>query len=155
MSDCAYACIAIGGHISSEQAEKLAELIGFEGLCNELDDTPFSFETHVAGEPLRLHDYNARYGMFEALEQYCCNEHIPYLRWCGTCPGAFEAERIVFDGISGPLNYATDDDDHVMLHVQTIIELGSMRAIRAYLKPADFEVPLLVVATGTPTSLDT
>ena len=32
------------------------------------------------------------------------------------CPGSFGAERIVFDGKDGSLNYAVDDDDHIVLH---------------------------------------
>lgn len=83
--------------------------------------------------------------MFDDLEQYCCDQRIPYVRWSGACPGSFGAERIVFDGKTGPLNYSVDDDDHIVLHEQTIDQLGSIRAIRAYLKPAAFEVPPLAI----------
>lgn len=145
MSEYCYACISIGGNINADQFAQLSELIKAEGLSDEIDDTPFDPDALVTGEPLRLHNYNASYGTFEALEQYCCNEGIAYRRWCAACTGVFDAERIVFDGKTGPLNYSTNDDDHVMLHVQTIMDLGSMRAIRSYLKPADFDVPPLVV----------
>ena len=83
--------------------------------------------------------------MFDDLEQYCCDQHIAYVRWSGVCAGSFGAERIVFDGATGPLNYSVDDDDHIVLHEQIIGQLGSMRAIRAYLKPAAFEVPPLAI----------
>lgn len=88
------------------------------------------------------------WGMFDDLEQYCTEQHIPFVRWSGSCPGSFGAERIVFDGMKGPLNYSVDEDDHVVLHEQTIDQLGSIRAIRAYLKPASFEVPALRIAPG-------
>ena len=145
MSEYCYACISIGGNISADQFAQLSELIKAEGLSDEIDDTPFDPDALVADEPLRLHNYNASYGTFEALEQYCCDQGIAYCRWCAACPGVFDAERIIFDGKTGPLNYSTDDDDHIMLHVQTIMQLGSMRKIRSYIKPADFEVPPLVV----------
>jgi hypothetical protein len=147
MSEYSFACISIVGTVSAAQFAELSELIKAEGLSDEIDDVPFDPERLVAGEPLRLHHYNASYGTFEALEQYCCNQGIAYRRWCAACTGVFDAERVIFDGNSGPLNYSTDDDDHIMLHVQTIMQLGSMRAIRSYIKPADFDVPPLVVVT--------
>ena len=51
----------------------------------------------------------------------------------------------MFDGKGGPLNYSFDDDDHIVLHEETIDQLGSMRAIRTYLQPAAFEVPPFVI----------
>ncbi|MVZ98116.1 hypothetical protein EUU23_10470 [Sphingorhabdus sp. IMCC26285] len=53
-----------------------------------------------------------------------------YQRWSGACSGSFGAERIVFDGKTGPLNFAVDDDDRLGLHVETIGRLGSMGAVR-------------------------
>jgi hypothetical protein len=85
-------------------------------------------------------------GSFNALEQYCCNNGIAYHRWSGACPGSFGAERILYDGKRGPFNYDADEDDRVVLTAETIEQLGSMRAIRAYLKPASFAVPPLVVS---------
>jgi hypothetical protein len=61
-------------------------------------------------------------------------------------PRQLGAERIIFDGKHGPFNYSVDEDDHVVLHEQTITQLGSIRAIHAYLKPASFAVPPLVIA---------
>ncbi len=83
--------------------------------------------------------------MFDALEQYCCDQRIAYSRWSGACPGSFGAERIVFDGKSGPLNSDVDEDDLVVLHAHTIGQLGSMRAIRRYLRAADVVIPPLVL----------
>lgn len=51
----------------------------------------------------------------------------------------------MFDGRGGPLNYSVYDDDQVVLQEQTIDELASMRAIRAYLKPAAFQPPGFIV----------
>lgn len=145
MSECVYASITIGGSVSAAQFDELCTLIAAENLYDSTDDTPFRRDKCPAGEPLRLHHYSINYGVFEDLEQFCCTQHIPYIRWCGAQTGVFAAERIVFDGVTGPLNFTTDDEDHLVLDVQTITQLGSMRAIRAYLKPADFEVPPLIV----------
>ncbi len=72
---------------------------------------------------------------------WLCQHHH---RWKGP-GGSFGAERIVFDGKICPLNYDADEDDRIMLAVETIVQLGSICAIRAYLNPADFNVPPLVI----------
>jgi hypothetical protein len=85
-------------------------------------------------------------GQFQCVGAVLLHQRIPYHRWSGSCPGSFGAERITFDGKHGPFNYSVDEDDHIVLHEQTIVQLGSIRAIRAYLKPASFAVPPLVIA---------
>jgi hypothetical protein len=145
MADRVSASIVIGGAVSPTQFEVLTHLIVSHDLSTDWDGPEFTPDARVEGEPLRLYAHETPWGMFDDLEQYCCDKRIPYVRWSGACPGSFGAERIVFDGKTGPLNYAVDDDDHIVLHEQTIDQLGSMRAIRAYLKPAAFEVPPLAI----------
>ena len=145
MADRVSANITIGGEVSPDQFLKLTELIASHDLSTDWDGPAFAADARVEGEPLRLYAHETPWGMFDDLEQYCCDQHIAYVRWSGACPGSFGAERIVFDGKTGPLNYSVDDDDHIVLHEQTIDQLGTMRAIRAYLKPAAFKVPPLVI----------
>ena len=145
MADRVSANITIGGAVSSEQFAILSDPIASHDLSTDWDGPVFAPDARVEGEPLRLYAHETPWGMFDDLEQYCCDQHIAYVRWSGACPGSFGAERIVFDGTTGPLNYSVDDDDHIVLHEQTIDQLGSMRAIRAYLKPAAFEVPPLAI----------
>ncbi len=85
------------------------------------------------------------WGCFDALEQYCCNEHIAYILWSESSPGSFGAERIVYDGKSAALNYSVDEDDNLVLHVETIEQLGSMRAIRRYIADAECDIPAFTV----------
>jgi hypothetical protein len=81
--------------------------------------------------------------MFAKLEQYCCDERIVFTRWSGACPGSFGAKRVVFDATSGALNCDVDEDNHVVIDVHTVEQLGSMRAIRRYLKAAEIGIPPL------------
>jgi hypothetical protein len=145
MADRVSASIVIGGPLSPTQFEMLMHLIESHDLSTDWDGPKFTPDARVNGEPLHLYALETPWGMFDDLEQYCCDQRIPYVRWSGACAGSFGAERIVFDGKTGPLNYSVDDDDHIVLHEQTIDQLGSMRAIRAYLKPAAFEVPRLAI----------
>ena len=145
MADRVSASIVIGGQVTPDQWRALLELIANEGLAADWDAPPFTPEQRVEGEPLRLCALETPWGMFDALEQYCCDERLPFTRWSGACPGSFGAERIVFDGRTGPLNYDVDEDDHVVVHAHTIGQLGLMRAIRRYLNAAEIAIPALVL----------
>ena len=148
MSDRVSASITIGGLVTPDQFAQLAGLIMAEGLATEWGGEDFAPDNRIPGEPLNLFAHEVPWGRFEALEQYCCDQGIAYRRWSGSCPGSFGAERIVFDGSNGPFNYDTNDDDEIMLSVATISQLGSMRAIHDYLKPAEIEIPPLVIASA-------
>jgi hypothetical protein len=138
MADRVSASITIGGAVSCEQYQALCALISDEALCTEWDGDQSTPDASVEGEPLSLYAHEVSWGSFNALEQFCCTQGIPYHRWSGACPGSFGAERIVY-------NYDADEDDRVVLTAETIEQLGSMRAIRAYLKPASFVVPPLEI----------
>ena len=148
MSDRVSASITIGGLVTLDQFAQLAGLIMAEGLATEWDGPDFAPDNRIPGAPLNLFAHEVPWGRFEALEQYCCDQGIAYRRWSGSCPGSFGAERIVFDGGQGPFNYDANEDDVVMLSVATISQLGSMRAIRAYLKHAEIEIPTLLIASS-------
>ena len=145
MADRVSARIVIGGTVTPAMWHRLLELIANEGLAADWGGPDFTPDQRVEGEPLRLYAHEAPWGMFDALEQYCCDEKIAYTRWSGACPGSFGAERIVFDGLTGPLNYDVDEDDHIVVHAHSIAQLGSMRAIRSYLKAAEVVIPPLVL----------
>ena len=114
------------------------------------DGEPFAPCQLPDGEPLRLYAHETPWGMFDELEQYCCDARISYLRWSGSCPGSFGAERIVYDGKNGPLNFSVDEDDHLVVHAQTIGQLGSMRAIRRYIAQAEIELCAFEIAGDGP-----
>lgn len=145
MADRVAANIIIGGCVTPEQFAALTELIAAEDLRVEWDGDPFDANKIEPDQPLRLYAYEVPWGSFEALEQYCCDQHIAYQRWSGGCSGSFGAERIVFDGKTGPFNFAVDDDDRLVLHTQTIGQLGSMRAIRRYIAEAEIDIPAFSV----------
>ena len=147
MSDRVSANITIGGPVTTKQWTALLELIAGEDLRTEWDGPAFTAATPLESRALHLFAHEVPWGRFETLEQYACNERIAYRRWSGGYSGSFGPEIIVFDssGKDGPLNYDADEDERVVLHPETIEQLGSMRAIRAYLKPPAFEpLPLVI-----------
>jgi hypothetical protein len=146
MSDRVCASIAIGGTISAKLFPELTAIIASYDLRTEWDGPPFDPSDLPQDDALRLFAEQVPWGIFDDLEQFCCDEGLAYQRWSGSCPGNFGAERIVYDGKNGPLNYAVDEDDNVILHAQTIDQLGSIRAIRKYLAKAEIIIPPFAVA---------
>jgi hypothetical protein len=146
MADRVSATIAIGGTVSAAQFARLVELIALYDLRVDWDGDVFTPDQLPTGDALRLCAYEVAWGNFEELEQYCCNEQIVYQRWSGACSGSFGAERIVYDGKTGPLNFAVDDDDNVLVDAQAIDQLGSMRAIRRYIAQAEIVIPPFAIA---------
>ena len=145
MADRVSASITIGGKVTKKQFAEIATMIEYHDLRTEWDGDVFTPDKITQGEPLALHAHETPWGMFDNLEQYCCDHRIAYTRWSGGCAGSFGPERIVFDGKNGPLNYDVDEDDHIVIHAHTIQQLGSMRAIRVYLKAAEIVLPPLVI----------
>jgi hypothetical protein len=145
MADRVSASITIGGKVTMAQFAEIAIMIAYHDLRTQWDGEVFTPDQIVQSEPLALHAHETPWGMFDDLEQYCSDHGIAYIRWSGGCAGSFGPERIVHDGKTCPLNYDVDEDDHVVLHGHTIEQLGSMRAIRAYLKAAEITVPPLLI----------
>ena len=147
MSDRVSASISIGGTVTRDQWAALLKLIEADDLRTEWDGPAFTASTPLESSALHLFAHEVPWGRFEALEQYACDQRIAYRRWSGGCSGSFGPEIIVFaGGESSPLNYYADEDERVVVHSETIEQLGSMRAIRAYLIPAAFGPPPLIIA---------
>ena len=148
MADRVSATMTLGSEVTPEQFATLCPLIALNDLRMDWDGEPFAPDNLPEDGPLCLFAHDVPWGNFDALEQYCCDQHISYVRWSGSCPGSFGAERIVYDGTSGPFNFSVDEDDRVVLHVETIERLGSMRAIRHYIAEAEIELCPFAVAGG-------
>jgi hypothetical protein len=144
MSDRVSASISIGGNLPRSLHPEFIEIIQSEGLRTDWDGAEFTPEYLIEGKPLDLMAYDVAWGQFDMLEQYCVDHKLAYRRSSGGFSDSFGPERIVFDGVKGPLNYDTNDDDMVVLLEATIKYLGSMEAIAAYIADADIIVPPLL-----------
>jgi hypothetical protein len=122
MADRVSASITIGGKVTADQFTAITDMILWNDLRTEWDGPEFTPDQITKGEPLALHVHETPWGMFDDLEQYCCDQQIAYKRWSGGSAGNYGPERIVYDGKHGPLNYDVDDDDHV---VSTRIRLNN------------------------------
>jgi hypothetical protein len=148
MSDRVSASISVGGILPRLLHPEFVQIIQSEGLKTDWDGLAFMREELIEGKPLDLMAYDVAWGRFDILEQYCVDHALAYRRSSGGFSGSFGPERIVFDGINGPLNYDTNDDDMVVLLEATIEHLGSMEAIAAYIADAEITVPPLLFSDG-------
>ena len=98
MADRVAASITIGGSVTGADFITLCRLIAAEDLSVEEDGDPFSPADWTDGEPLQLFDHQAIGGQFEALEAWCVQRSLPFVRWCAGYPGGWEPERVVFTG---------------------------------------------------------
>ena len=145
MADRVSASIALGGSVTAAQLDELTQLITDEGLSTEWDGEPFQPSHLTPGEPLQLHAHEVAWGMFERLEAWCREHHVPYTRRSGGYGSEWGAERVVFDGCGAPRSYDADESDRIFLDRATVERLGSVEAILAHFDAADFTVPPLVV----------
>jgi hypothetical protein len=152
MADRVSASITLGGTLSTDQYEALAQIIASEGLSTEWDGEPFEPHHRIEGQSLSLFAHEVAGGTFEQLESWCVDHGLPFARWCGGYPGAWGPERLVFTGEGEPISHACDEEDHIVMPRQTVEKLASFEAVIAYFDGADFKVPPLVISDDAPTA---
>ena len=145
MADRVPATIRIGGTISAASFAELLHVIAFEGLSAEWGGEHFDAASRIAGEPLALFDESCAWGKIDNLEAFCVEKGLPFVRWSGSYPGEWSAERLVFRGSGAIDSYMVDESDRVVLDRRLLADLGSIEAALAYFDAAGFEVPPLVV----------
>ena len=143
MADRISASIALGGVVTAAQLDELTQLVNDEGLSTEWDGEPFQPSQLTPGEPLQLYAHEVAWGMFEELEAWCREHHVPYVRWSGAYGSEWGAERVVFEGAGDPRSYDADENDRIFVDRSTVERLGSVEAILAHFDAADFIVPPL------------
>src|SRR3546814_12934622 len=93
MADRVAASITIGGTVTGTDFITLCRLIAAEDLSVEEDGDPFSPAVWTDGEPLQLFDDQPIGGHFVALEAWCVQRGIPFVRLCAGYPGGRELAR--------------------------------------------------------------
>ncbi len=145
MADCVAASITIGGIVTEADFISLCHLIAAEDLTVEEDGEPFSPADRIDGEPLQLSDHQAIGGQFEALEAWCFQRGLPFVRWCAGYPGGWEPERVVFTGTGAIETYPATEKGDVIATLATLDLHESISTLRAWFAAADFEIPPLAI----------
>lgn len=150
MADRVPVSITIGGNADRSTFAELAALIAMEGLSTEWDGPSFEPGHRAVGDAVSLYAHEVAWGRVEALESFCAEKGLPFVRWSGSYPGEWSAERIVFRGADTIDSYMVDESDRVMIDRYLVNERGSIAAVLAYFDAAAFVVPPLVVEGDPP-----
>jgi hypothetical protein len=148
MVDRVSASIVIGGNLPAIHLPTFTGLIIDQGLSLEWDGEPFVPSQCTSGSPLALMAEEVAWGRFDALETFCIEQGLAFCRWCAGCH-AWGAQRAVFIGQGKVRLFPVDEGDDVLIDRATVMELGNVEAIIAYLDAADFAVPPLLIV-GAP-----
>lgn len=143
MADRVSVSIAIGGDLSVSECDGLVDLIVDEGLSTEWDGPAFDASQLPCGDALRLYAHEVAWGRLDALEAFCTQQALPFVRWSGGYPGQFGPETAVFTGQGEVRLFAADEEEYVVIGRATAERLGSYDAILAHFDAADFAVPPL------------
>jgi hypothetical protein len=154
MADRVSASVTIGGTLSAPHLEALCAMISTEGLSVEWDGEPFAPDHLVPGKALSLFAHEVAGGQFDGLEAWCVAHELPFVRWCGSYPGQWGPERVVFTGAGAPKSYAVSEDDVAMIDLETVERLGSIEAVLAHFAAANFTVPPLVFDASQPEGVE-
>ena len=164
MADRVSATITIGGISLPSLVDALVETINAEGLSLEWDGGAITPADLAIGKPMTLYANEVAWGAFNMLEDFCRKHGLAYRRWYGSYSGSWGSGRSVYRGANTTTcrdvdtsscrpvvtEYATSDDDEVMIDAEAAQRLGSYEAILAYFAEADFEVPPLTIVDPTP-----
>ena len=141
MADRCQASITIGGALPAALLSDFIRLIQNKRLATERDGVDFDASQLPQDDNLRLMANDVAWGCFSALEAFCVEQRLPFVRWTGGCPGSWDAERVVFKGAGATRAFGASDDDYVLIGRHTVEALGSYAAIIANFDAADFVVP--------------
>lgn len=147
MADRVSVTIRIGGSLPRAQLAAFIAAIEDEALTDPLGEY-FSMDQITGFSPLELAADEVSWGRLETLEAFCVDNRLPFQRWCGSYPGSWEAERIVFDGATDPRSYTVTDNDIVVVTEPEVRSLGTFEAVSAYLQSATLELPPLTIVDG-------
>ena len=145
MADRVPVSVTLGGRIDLSTSTELADLIAMEGLSIEWDGPAFELGHRTVGEALSLYAHEVAWGKVDQLETFCVARGLPFVRWSGSYPGEWSAERIVFRGAGKIDAYLVDESDRVMIDRYLVNEGGTFEAVLAYFDAAAFIVPPLVI----------
>ncbi|MCM8732434.1 hypothetical protein ACFO8O_15845 [Hephaestia sp. GCM10023244] len=145
MADRVSVTITIGGMLRLCDRDHLVETIIGEGLSTEWNGLAFDATQIAVDAPLRLVAHDVAWGRLDALEAFCCDKALPFVRWSGGYGGEWSPERVVFTGTGEPASYIADENERIVIDRPTIDRLGSFQAILAYFDAADLAVPPLIV----------
>lgn len=151
MADRASASIVLGGTLSHIHVDALIAAIEVDRLCIDYGDRPLREGDILSGFPLYGAATDVAGASFDAIETFCREHGLHYVRRSDACPGSWGTNMVVFTGSGDVRAFASDEAGTVMLSIDEIRDLASMSAIYNHVGPAMLDVgPLFIVGDDPP-----
>lgn len=141
MADRASASIVIGGNISRSLIPDLIKAITFDGGRADWEGEPLQDSDVSGGATIEACAYELAGGTFDWTEEFCEDHGLAYVRNSGSCGGAFGPERVIFTGTGAAVQFDMTESEEIVLARSMIRDLGSMEAIEAWFRLAEFVPP--------------
>lgn len=145
MADRASASIVIGGAIPRSAIPGLIDAIASDGGRADWEGEPLDASAVCGDATLEAFACELPGGTFEWTEEFCESHGLAYVRSSGSCGGAFGPERVIFTGTGAAVQFDMTESDEIVLAESMIRDLGTMEAIEAWFRLAEFAVPPLTV----------
>ena len=149
MGDRVSVSIAIGGTLLDSFLDELVSLAQAERLSTEWGGEPFDRDQLPEDGPLHLYAHEVRNGELSDIEDFCCSNDLPFVRWSGGAAGAFGPEIVVWTGNGPRQGFTADEDENIVLNASKVRELGSYEAISAHLANGEYEPPPFRISSKT------
>lgn len=141
MADRASASIVIGGNIPRSCIAGLIEAIATDGGRADWEGEPLDASAVRGGVTLEAFAYERPGGTFDWTEEFCEDHGLAYVRNSGSCAGTFGPERVIFTGTGAAVQFDMTESDEIVLARSMIRDLGTMEAIEAWFRLAEFVPP--------------
>lgn len=145
MADRASASITIGGAIARSCIPALIAAIEIDGGRADWEGESLDNTSIRDGETLEAFACELPGGIFQEVESFCEQHGLPFVRWSGSCAGAFGSERVVFTGEGGTAQFDLTEHDEVVLTQSGYRSLGSLEAVEGWFASAGFTPPPLTI----------
>lgn len=146
MGDRVSVSITIGGRLPAALIDDFVSLLQAERLSTEWGGEVFDRDQFPQDEPLRLFAHEVRNGEIGDVEDFCCTNDLPFVRWSGSS-ASFDAEIVIWTGQGDRHSFTANDNQNIVLSADEALELGSYEAITAHFTEGAYEPPAFAIAS--------
>lgn len=147
MGDRVSVTITIGGILAAARTDDFVAVVQAARLTTEWDGEPFDNTQFPDDGPLRLYAQGVRNGEIPDVEDFCCANDLPFVRWSGGASGAFAPEIVIWTGQGERHSFGADEDGAIVMSADEARDLGSYEAISKHFQDGTYEPPAFQVAS--------
>lgn len=140
MGDRVSVSITIGGCLPATLVDDFVSVLQAERLSTEWDGELFNRDQFPQGEPLRLFAHEVRNGDLDEVQDFCCTNDLPFVRWSGAS-ASFDAEIVVWTGHGPRHSFTADENQNIVIGADEARDLGSYEAITQHFADGAYQPP--------------